>query len=377
MIELADHSDANLLNQEEIDALLGGSRPPSAEVPNSEQASVDVLSPTELDALGEIANIAMGSAATTLSTLLNHRVNITSPQVGVTTQRELMARFNVPYLLIEVNFTDGLQGVNLLVIKTRDAGIIADLMMGNDGSSASEELSDLEISATAEAMNQMMGSSATAMSTVFGCGVAISPPKARVLSAGDDLTVDVGDPVVVIRFRMTVEEILDTEIMEVLGVATAREEAGFLLGGMEDLFAGDAAIEQDVPAAAEDTTAAPPAPAGDQGSPSPAVSGTSSVGLAAKMVGLSEAEQEKLQMLLDIPLKVTVVLGRTRRPIKDVLNLTPGAIVELATMADEPVEVLVNGTPVARGEVVVVNENFGVRVTSIITPQERVRQLGR
>jgi len=322
----------------------------------------------EKDALGEIANIAMGSAATTLSTLLNHRVNITSPQVGVTSQRVLMQEFTVPHLLIEVRFTEGLQGDNLLVIKTRDAAVIADLMMGNDGSSPVEELTEMEISATAEAMNQMMGAAATAMSTIFGRTVSISPPKVRMLSSEDDLSAEVGEPVVVIRFRMTVDGILDTEIMEILSIPTAREEAAFLLGGMENLFAGGAAAGR-----------AASAPAGE-GAPAPgaasAVSGAAPVGLSAA-AGLSPAEQEKLQMLLDIPLKVTVVLGRTRRPIKEVLGLTPGAVVELSTMVDEPVEILVNGVPVAHGEVVVVNENFGVRITSIISPQERVQRLGR
>lgn len=375
---MADRYDSTILNQEEIDALLGASRAQPvtpAETPSPENA----LTPAEKDALGEIANIAMGSAATTLSTLLNHRVNITSPRVDLTSKQALMAEFAVPYLMVEVGFTEGLQGSNLLFIKTRDAAIIADLMMGNDGSSPAEELSELEISATAEAMNQMMGSAATAMSTIFGCAVSISPPKVRLLRSDDDLSADVGEPVVVIRFHMTVGEILDTEIMEILSIATAREEAAFLLGGMENLFAGESAAAEAPPATAGETPAAAAAagPSAGEDRGVSAVTGASSVGLSAAASGLSPAEQEKLQMLLDIPLKVTVVLGRTRRPIKDVLNLTPGAIVELATMVDEPVEVLVNGIPVAHGEVVVVNENFGVRITSIISPQERVQRLGR
>ncbi|MDI6711447.1 MAG: flagellar motor switch phosphatase FliY [Thermoanaerobacterales bacterium] len=376
---MADQHDPTILNQEEIDALLGASRGQPVAPSSTPESPENAVTPMEKDALGEIANIAMGSAATTLSTLLNHRVNITSPRVDVTSQRELMKEFNVPYLLIEVRFTEGLQGSNLLVIKTRDAAIIADLMMGNDGSSPAEELSELEISATAEAMNQMMGSAATAMSTIFGCTVSISPPKVRVLKSDDDLSSEVGEPVVVIRFRMTVGEILDTEIMEVLSIATAREEAAFLLGGMENLFAGESAAVETPPAPAGET----PAPAAAAGPPAgegkgvSAVTGAASVGLSAAAAGLSPAEQEKLQMLLDIPLKVTVVLGRTRRPIKEVLGLTPGAVVELSAMVDEPVEILVNGIPVAHGEVVVVNENFGVRITSIISPQERVQHLGR
>ncbi|MGB9860336.1 MAG: flagellar motor switch phosphatase FliY, partial [Moorellaceae bacterium] len=148
---------SDFLSQEEIDALLqGGLLSHPAQVTLTEE---------EKDALGEIGNISMGSAATALSQILNRKVLITTPHTRVTTPEELFASFQMPYVIVEVNFTEGLSGANLLIIKTRDAAVIADLMMGGSGQVEREELDELQKSAVAEAMNQMIGTSATSMST--------------------------------------------------------------------------------------------------------------------------------------------------------------------------------------------------------------------
>ncbi|KUK41415.1 MAG: CheC, inhibitor of MCP methylation / FliN fusion protein [Clostridia bacterium 62_21] len=359
--------------QEEIDALVGSVREQEA----AGAAPEKDLTQEEKDALGEIGNIAMGSAATPLSTLLGRKVAITSPRVYTTTRRELLRGFRVPYLVIEVTFTEGLSGSNLLVIKERDAAVIANLMMGGDGTGVQEELGELELSAASEAMNQMMGSAATAMSTVFNRRVAISPPQASVLKTAEDVDAEselhVDEPVVVTAFKMTVDDLLDTEILQLMGVETARSLASFLWQGVDAISAQPAAPTEetaaDAPPASAETPAAAAAP--------PPVPEPQPYTPPAFDTGPATVEPEKLDLLLDIPLKVTVVLGRTRRPIRDVLKLGPGAIVELDALADEPVEILVNGVPVARGEVVVVGENFGVKITSIISPRERVEQLQR
>ncbi|SHJ01415.1 flagellar motor switch phosphatase FliY [Desulfofundulus thermosubterraneus] len=330
------------------------------------------LTPEERDALGEIGNISMGSAATTLSELLNQKVTITSPRVLTCTQEEFFSSFKVPYVIIQVEFKEGLKGFNVLIIQLKDAMVMADLMMGGDGTNVAEQISELELSAASEAMNQMIGTASTSLATIFRRTINISPPQTTVLEVsegGVGYRLPTEDPIVVVSFKMTIGDLVDTEIMQIMSLETAKEEAAMLLGQL----VAETTAPPPEPAAGEQEAAPKPEPqpAAARAEPPPASSGE------RRAFGtLSEEEQRKLELLLDIPLKVSVVLGRTRRPIKEVLNLTPGAIVELSSLVDEPVEVLVNGTLVARGEVVVVNENFGVRITSIISPEERVEQLG-
>jgi flagellar motor switch protein FliN/FliY len=356
-----------------------GEAPPESSPPTAGCRPAVDLTPEERDALGEIGNISMGSAATTLSELLNQKVTITSPRVLTCTQEEFFAGFKVPYVIIQVEFKEGLKGFNVLIIQLKDAMVMADLMMGGDGTSVAEQISELELSAASEAMNQMIGTASTSLATIFRRTINISPPRTTVLEVageGADYRLPTEDPIVVVSFKMTIGDLVDTEIMQIMSLETAREEAAMLLG---QLMAQTTAPAPE-PAAGEQEAVPPPEPqpAAARPEPPPARAvGAPPGGDERRTFGtLSEEEQRKLELLLDIPLKVSVVLGRTRRPIKEVLSLTPGAIVELSSLVDEPVEVLVNGTLVARGEVVVVNENFGVRITSIISPEERVEQLG-
>ncbi|MCL6477588.1 MAG: flagellar motor switch phosphatase FliY [Peptococcaceae bacterium] len=415
-----------MLSQVEIDALLKASsegEPEGAsDQPTMPEEAVDspagkeengaaLLDDNEKDALGEIGNICMGSASTTLSELLRQKVTITSPRVVVMSQAELFESFKVPYVIIQVEFTVGLDGFNILVIKLRDAMVMASLMMGGDGEVQSEEISEIELSAASEAMNQMIGSASTSLATMFGRAINISPPHTIVLEKQDikDFRLPIGSEVVAVSFEMKIGDLVDTEIMQVLSVETAKKEAALLWqdiidpaepNGEEagyDITGSDTTVEEgddnwlskDIwPGENQESQAAekleetkafkePPvvdwATASSQGAAG--TRGRPTVSDGFKFSGLSPAEQKKLELLLEVPLKVSVVLGRTRRPIREVLNLTPGAIVELNSLVDEPVEVLVNGTLVAKGEVVVVNENFGIRISNIVSPEERLRKL--
>uniref|UniRef100_A0A7C1J463 Flagellar motor switch phosphatase FliY n=1 Tax=Ammonifex degensii TaxID=42838 RepID=A0A7C1J463_9THEO len=360
-----------LLKQEEIDALLGAQSQAEPSVADTSAAATGVtLTAQEEDALGEIGNISMGSAATTLSELLNQKVIITSPRVEVTTEEALLRTFTVPYMIIKVRYTEGLAGISLLVIKMADVAVIADLMMGGTGENPPATLGELEISATAEAMNQMMGAGATALAEVFNRTINIAPPEVSIFDVEGQkkLPLEFGDQIVVVYFRMTVDELLNTEIMQILSVETAREIAALLW-------------QNYLPEAAESTSSAPkeevPSGAGAARESAAPVHAPGAQEEPVLSVASVPVDQRKLELILDIPLKVTVVLGRTRRSIKEILSLGPGSIVELAALASEPVEVLVNGTLVARGEVVVVNENFGVQITSIVTPQERLQYLAQ
>lgn len=374
-------NDNNLLNQAEIDALLNSANDveyvEAAETVVSEASQG--LSPEEMDALGEIGNISMGSASTTLSGLLGRKVNITSPRVTVLTQEELFDKFDTPFIIIEVDYIAGLQGSNVLIMHLPDAMRMADLMMGGDGSQVSEEVTEMELSAASEAMNQMIGTASTSMATMFDRMINISPPRINLLQRGESRSFRIpkDDPVVVVSFKMTITDLLDTEIMQVLGLDTAREEASLLLQQLYDMYSEDdvAGIEELPPVEAtvfdEPTRHDQPVESAQQD-----LWGTMEMPSGGNLTsGVVQVDQAKLAMLMDIPLKVSVILGRTRRPIKDVLSFTPGSIVELSTIIDEPVEVLVNGTLVAKGEVVVINENFGVRIIEIISPGERLQKV--
>ncbi|MEW6661752.1 MAG: flagellar motor switch phosphatase FliY [Bacillota bacterium] len=341
---------SSFLSQEEIDALLRQQPGGAAGISGESRG----LTETERDTLGEIGNISMGSAATVLSQLLNQRVIITTPRVSVSTQTILFSSFEAPYVVVEVDFNKGLKGSNLLIINERDAAIIADIMMGGDGLKPPNKLTELHLSAVAEAMNQMIGSAATSMSAMFGRGVGISPPIVSAVDFENTSYVSPlinGEDIVVIHFRMEIGVLIDSEIMQVMPLKVAKEEVNLLLN--------------------------PPTP----GHTPPPVRADHPVSgkepLAAQAVNYQPLppETKNLELILDVPLSVTVVLARTRRPIKEVLGLVPGAILEMDKLADEPVEILVNGTLIAQGEVVVIGENFGVRITSILSPVERLHNL--
>jgi flagellar motor switch protein FliN/FliY len=354
---------SGFLSQEEIDALLVGQDGGDLAPDGGASANLNEM---EKDALGEIGNISMGSAATALSQLLNQRVSITTPWVRIMTPQELIDSFKVPLMIIEVGFIEGLQGSNLLVLKVSDAMIIADLMMGGDGTNLPAEITELHSSAVAEAMNQMMGSAATSMSSLFNTKVMISTPKIQAVNVQGEMdfpwTVD--NALVVVSFKMEIGTMLDSSIMQVLPIEVAKKEAGLLLG-TNNIEEEPVPQQSAAPASNEEL--------------SPGVETRPDSGLSPAAEELPELPEgikpRNLDLILDVPLKVSVVLGKTKKPIKEVLNFTPGSIVELEKLAEEPVDILVNGTPIARGEVVVISENFGVKITSIESPVERITNL--
>lgn len=427
----------DMISQEEIDALLNGGlagagdgaaapeaaadaapaaeQPAEAGAPAGEPSEGDssqfagVLTDTEKDALGEIGNISMGSAATTLSVLLGHKVSITTPNVAVATMSIIKEHYPLPYLIVEVGYTTGIDGNNVLAIQAHDAAIIADLMMGGDGTNPDANIGEIAMSAVGEAMNQMMGTVATSLSTMFNKKIDISPPKVNLIDLGTEekVTEIVGqdEPVVRVSFRMEVDGLIDSEIMQILPVHVAKEM-------VESLMGGGAAAEEPAPAPAPQPAApapqpaptpapqpmAPPAPqpmaasapqpmaqpAPQQAPPvyappqyaqpvaSAPVQPVQFTPLASGPVPVNDAN---IGLILDVPLQITVELGRTSKSIKDILELTNGSIVELDRLAGEPVDIMVNGKYLAKGEVVVIDENFGVRITDIASPAERAAKL--
>ena len=421
----------DMSSQEEIDALLnGGSIPtadsapagesetaaaPAAASPDSSSSQLDdVLTDMEKDALGEIGNISMGSAATTLSVLLGHKVSITTPSVSVATMGIIQQQYPMPYLIVEVGYTIGIEGNNVLAIQAQDAAIIADLMMGGDGTNPDTEINEIAMSAVGESMNQMMGTVATSLSTMFNKKIDISPPKVNLIDFGseDKVTELVGrdEPVVRTSFRMEVDGLIDSEIMQILPVTVAKEMVEALTGGSNNEPETAPPAPAPVPPAPEpapppqaqmtppvqtpppQAQMAPPvqAPA-PQAQMAPPVQAPA-MGYAmqphvAQNVPVQSAQFTPLNtqpvqindanigLILDVPLSVTVELGQTKKSIKDILELTNGSIVELDKLAGEPVDIKVNGQFLAKGEVVVIDENFGVRITEIASPAERAAKL--
>ncbi|MGI6452798.1 MAG: flagellar motor switch phosphatase FliY [Syntrophomonadaceae bacterium] len=345
------------LSQEEIDVLL---KHHNAE--GNKYMSFEPLSEEEKDTLCEIGNISTGASSTVLSELLGQKVTINVPILWVTTLGELHGSFQVPYILVEVNYTSGLSGKNLLLLKTMDAAIIADIMMGGTGENPPEQLDEYSLSALSEAMNQMIGFSATSMSEMFQRKISISPPTITTVSLDqEDINIlEMNQQIVVICFQLKVGQILQSEIMLLMEIEVAKKEVEYLFSHNKPEQAPQTA-----------TPAREPADSYQDNETEPG---------ASKSAPSSELkdpiDKQNLNLILDIPLKLSVVLGKTRKTIEDVVGLGVGSIVELEKFADEPVEIMVNGTLIARGEVVVVDEYFGVRITDIISPENRIKNLG-
>jgi flagellar motor switch protein FliN/FliY len=395
----------DMLSQAEIDALLNGT--PSA---NSTKTDFfggtgnpsNSLSPQEIDALGEIGNICMGTSATTLFTLLGQKVLITTPNVTVTNWDEMSKQYALPVVAVQVEYTDGLIGSNLLIMREDDVKVITDLMMGGEGNNISGDLTDLHLSAISEAMNQMVGSSATSMSSMFDKKIDISPPRASIIRFESEPPLkgfDAEQQIVKIAFKIVVGTLIDSEIMQLIPIKFAKDLVRILLnsdgGGNSEPVPSYSAPppqqysqpvqQQPPPIYQEQNYSQPPQqqdyyggqmPQGfEMNEPPPKNRAPVNV-QPAHFQSFDESrvlnERKNISLIMDVPLQVTVELGRTNRLIKDVLEFGPGSIIELDKLAGEPVDILVNGKAIAKGEVVVIDESFGVRITDIIHPSKRL-----
>lgn len=398
---------AEMLSQEEINALLNG----GADMGSSDASDVnpeESLTTEEQDAIGEIANISMGTAATTLFSLVNQKVTITTPRVSYATWENLIESYDRPCVFIQISYKEGLDGNNVLILKEHDVKVITDLMMGGDGTNTDGELGELHLSAISEAMNQMMGSSATSLSSMLGRMIDISPPIANLI----DLNQNIEDGIVPdflsgtfvkIAFKMEIGDLVDSEIMQLYPFDFAKE--------LYDIFVKDISAD---PAPAQEEAAPPqpeaaPAPVPPTPAPEPAPMNMAPQMDAQPQMGMPQMAMqpqmgmpmqggmpymqpmpqqninvqpaqfqafsnnapygnpsENIDIIRDVPLQVTVELGRTNKSIQEILDFAPGTIIELEKIAGEPIDILVNGKFVAKGEVVVIDESFGVKVTEII-----------
>ncbi|MCD4712917.1 MAG: flagellar motor switch phosphatase FliY [Clostridiales bacterium] len=367
----------DMLSQEEIDALLGGGSP------ISKSMDVAELTEEEADAIGEVGNISMGTAATTLFTLLNKKVTITTPKVYETTMKIMAEEFKDPSVLINITYKMGIEGVNFLILHEKDVKIITDLMMGGDGSNISSELNDLHLSAISEAMNQMIGSSSTSLSEMLGKKIDISPPEAFHNKIAEldyaQFGVNEDDRVVKISFRMTVGDLIDSEIMQVLPIQVAKQMVSTLIGGKPQPEPKVEAPKRTAEMPAEEKVtpkAEPPKQAYyyEDDEPKQRVAGekVNAVPLQFENFDSNSAQMyynNDIDLIRDVPLEITVELGKTGKKINEILDFGVGTVIELDRLVGEPLDILANGKRIAKGEVVVVDENYGIRITDIIIPR--------
>ena len=433
-----------MLSQDEINALLSGMGSGGDDAESTGTATVTdtpdnnsaedsfTLTESEKDAVGEISNISMGTAATTLSSLLSQKVNITTPKVEVATWDDLSREYDRPCVMMQISYKEGLAGNNVLILKENDVKIITDLMMGGTGTANPDEpLSELHLSAIGEAMNQMMGSAATSMSSMFNRKIDISPPVANLVETYNELDEGMpaflNKPFVKVAFKMQIGDLIDSEIMQLYPKEFAQELLNMFMPSSDDSANSQPASQPQAQPAASQAPVQQLAPQPqtqpvqqpDMGMQQPDMMGQRMpqqgmpqqgmpmqgmpYGYGMPMQGMMGqqampmqgmpmqgyaqpqdvnvapaafqpfatdvnplSQKENIELIKDVPLEVTVELGRTTKSIKDILEFAPGTIVELNKIAGESVDVLVNGKYVAKGEVVVIEESFGVRITEII-----------
>ncbi len=436
---------------------------------------ITTFSPMVIDAIGEAMNISLGSSATAVSNMLDHRVDITTPSVQVINAEDFSLGRIEPAIGVEIKYVCGLEGSNIMMLKRSDVKAIVDILLGTETPDEEFQLDELSISVVCEVMNQMMGAASTALSDLLGRMVNISTPESFELNDLDKVRdehfpVKTG-PIVVVSFQLSIEGVVESEFMNVMSVELAKELVGgmgldmdgelestaspsepapapapapaassggtmsqeeierMLAGGgvpepapapapaassggtmsqeeIERMLAGGGASEPapvpgaapapaPAPAAAGQPPAYPPAgyppyppqAAGQGGYPyppyppyymyppqpvqqpaEPKVINTQKPSMEPLSADdrLSQEQKENLDLIMGVSLEVAVEIGRTRRKIQDIIAFSKGSLVVLDKLAGEPVDLLVNGQCIARGDVVVIDDNFGIRITEIL-----------
>ncbi len=379
----AEEGEEEKIPSEDIQQVLGESSvqeetPVPGEEASFEGEKIQELTEAEIDALREVGNISMGAAATVLSDMLDKRVSITTPQFRLLTNMGAKEELSVPSVAVHVQYLDGFEGENILILKEEDSKIISGLMMGEELEQLEEELNEIQLSAVSEAMNQMMGSAATAMADLFNLPVQISPPGTFYKNLGKDpsgleILENTSTNLIEISFHMEIGNLIDSNLVQLIPVSFGKKMAGQLLGGYS-IMGGEVPSQEGVQ---EEAPLAPggeaPSPLDQEGKEVPLSSGAEPVAGGGyqeeEIVPQSFMEamegDEKIDLIRDIPVKITSIMGNARMKLKNLVELGQGSVVELDRVEGEPVDILANGKLVGRGEVVVVDEHFGIRVTEI------------
>lgn len=359
------------------------------------------LSEMERDIIGEVMNISMGAAATAMSTILDKKVSITTPRLTTEPLVEFEFDHLEPVLGVLIEYVEGIGGTNLLLLKVDDFKKILSHLLGMDMSDVTE-FDEISISAICEIMNQMMGSAAGALATFLGTAINISPPE--ILETTDKEEVQskftvAGSDILSIAFDIQIENLVKSEFISIMEPALAKEIIRMSLG--ENTFEEAApepepapladpiqeAVEEDeisysspVPGMTPATSPLPAAAVAPQ-QPAPVEQTSSKPVIQAVQYSYPDLqsdtgsggarEDNNLQLILSVPIQITVELGKTRRKIKDIAEFAPGNIIELDRQAGDQVDIVANGRLIAKGDVVVVDDNYSVRITEIMRAREQ------
>ncbi len=357
------------------------------------------LSKEELDAISEVSSIAMGAAGSTLGILVGQEIEIAPPQIS---EYENLAGMDIPFgdapkTIIMVQFVKGIFTTALYIVKNSDVRKLAGMMLGSTEEGSDEELTELQLGAVGELMSQMMNSAATGMASVLHETVEINNPE--VIAYSSDMLAQclpkvLSEPFVLTNLQMKANQETVLEMMELRVSSELKEQVALFMsidaarGGPEMATMDAAARDMEAPASAQISAHAEPQPA-MAGTATPHARSAVGSGVHVDPVTVRPVEfgsfdhqpnvygeeNKNLSLVMDVTLNLTVELGRTELPIKDVLELTRGSVIELDRIAGEPVDLMANGKLIAKGEVVVIEDNFGLRITSIISPAERLRGL--
>lgn len=363
------------LSQEQINALLEGTG--TFDPPAAPAGAGSAIPAAEESFFRQLATVAMEAGAVAISQALGKNVHIHQPQVSTPALAQLQQELNTSQVLIRTGYVLGGQELeSILLVKDYDVAVIFDILMGKDGRNPDLEISDLQISAIGEVMNQLMGAAATALSKEYNTKVAMKPPASELLEAANTSAFPrefQGKPLMALKFNLMIEGILDSELYELRALDTAHSLMGLLTGKVS----APAPAPVAAPMAAASAVSASRPVVGGSSAPTAVQSGVSvrPAEFSPLSIGAAAPSDASLDMIMDIPLRVTVELGSSRLKIKDVLDLTKGSVVELNKLAGEPVDLLVNGKLMAKGEVVVISENFGLRITEILGQSDRINNL--
>ena len=366
----------DLLSQSEIDSLLEGTNDE-----NNKNVNENIISNMEKDTIGEIGNISMGTAATTLSTLLNKKVIITTPRVEVTNYEELSYEYPIPFVAVDVTYKEGLEGSNILMVKTDDVKIITDIMMGEEEIDLERELTELDLSAISEAMNQMMGSAATSLSEVFMKKIDIDPPKSYEITVSEGretLSVLKSDnPIIKVSFKMVVEDLIDSELMQLIPLNFGKALVKEPFGESQDVVQEPEELSMTISMDTQDNNERVEEFLQTKSMEESVTTRKREEIVEKEPVVVKKPEfetfdtsqnlsyNESIELVGDIPVEITVELGRTTKKIGEILEYGPGTVLELDKLVGEPLNLYANGKFIAKGEVVVIDDNFGVRITDI------------
>jgi flagellar motor switch protein FliN/FliY len=368
------------LSQDEIDALLQGTD--AIEMDTGAGSSPSPLSEPERAALQDFLRGISESQSSNLSILTGKTVTMGDPTVTARTPAELAASGPEDVVDVRVDLTDGLVGEHAYIISKDSAATIAGLMMGQSGG----DLDEASLSAVAEAVSQITGTAATAIGNQIGRTIKTAPPDLRQTKMSQ-VRLPQGEYCVTVDYPLNIEGYPPSQLTEVYSLSLVKEILSLSSGAAAPAMETRAARQASAPAAARQAPQANSgmsfaAPPGYQqtfgqafGGPTMAAPNVQPVQFANLQPAQSAGEQGNIGLLMDVYMEMTVELGRTKKRIKDILGIGEGTIIELDKLAGEPVDILVNHKLIAKGEVVVIDENFGVRVTEIVSQIDRMNDL--